>query len=124
MFDIKDDTTNTPSFRMAGKCPFGGDRVGGVSGAPPALSDWYPDRLQVEQLHHNGPQANPLGHDFNYGEAFDKIDFAALKSDIKAFLTTSVAWWPSDYGHYGPQMIRMAWHAAGTQGSFQNNLNI
>jgi len=114
VFDIKDDKTNTQSFKMAGKCPFGGDRVGGVSGTPPTLSDWYPDRLKVEQLHHNGPQANPLGDDFNYAEAFNKIDFVALKSDIKAFLTSSVAWWPSDYGHYGPQMIRMAWHAAGT----------
>jgi catalase-peroxidase len=114
MFDIKDDRTNTQSNQMTGKCPFGGDRIGGVSGTPPALSDWYPDRLKVELLHHNGPQANPLGDDFNYAEAFNKIDFAALKSDIKAFLTSSVAWWPSDYGHYGPQMIRMAWHAAGT----------
>ncbi len=114
MFDIKDDKTNTQSFRMVGQCPFGGDRVGGVSGTPPALSDWYPDRLKVEQLHHNGPQANPLCNDFDYAEAFNKIDFAALKSDLKAFMTSSVAWWPSDYGHYGPQMIRMAWHAAGT----------
>ena len=114
MFDIKDDKTNTQSFRMVGQCPFGGDRVGGVSGTPPALSDWYPDRLKVEQLHHNGPQANPLYNDFDYAEAFNKIDFAALKSDVKAFMTSSVAWWPSDYGHYGPQMIRMAWHAAGT----------
>jgi len=114
MFDIKADKTNTQSFQMTGQCPFGGDRIGGVSGMPPALSDWYPDRLKVEQLHHNGPQANALGNDFNYAEAFKKIDFAALKGDVKAFLTSSVAWWPSDYGHYGPQMIRMAWHAAGT----------
>ena len=114
MFDIKDDKTNTQSHPMSGKCPFGGDRIGGALGTPPTLSDWYPDRLKVEQLHHNGPQANPLGDDFNYAEAFNKIDFAALKKDITAFLTSSVAWWPSDYGHYDPQMIRMAWHAAGT----------
>ncbi len=118
MFDVKDDKTkthtNTQSQPMAGKCPFGGDRIGGALGTPPALSDWYPNRLKVEQLHHNGPQANPLGHEFNYAEAFGKIDFAALKGDIKAFLTSSVEWWPSDYGHYGPQMVRMAWHAAGT----------
>jgi catalase-peroxidase len=114
MFDIKDDKTNTQSYPMTGKCPFGGDRVGGATGTPPALSDWYPDRLKVEQLHHNGPQANPLGDDFNYADAFDKIDFTALKKDIEAFLTSTVAWWPSDYGNYGPQMVRMAWHAAGT----------
>ena len=114
VLDIKDDKTDTQSYQMDGKCPFGGDRIGGASGTPPALSDWYPDRLKVEQLHHNGPQANPLGEDFNYAEAFNKIDFAALKKDIESFLTSSVAWWPSDYGNYGPQMIRMAWHAAGT----------
>ena len=114
MLDIKDDKTNTRTFEMTGKCPFGGDRIGGSLGTPPTLSDWYPDRLKVELLHRNGPQANPLGDDFNYAEAFNKIDFAALKQDIRAFLTSSVSWWPSDYGNYGPQMIRMAWHAAGT----------
>jgi len=114
MLDIKNDKTNTETHEMTGRCPFGGDRVGGALGTPPALSDWYPNRLKVEQLHANGPQSNPLGDDFDYAEAFDNIDYAALKRDIKAFLTTSVAWWPSDYGNYGPQMIRMAWHAAGT----------
>jgi len=58
-------------------------------GHAPTLSDWYPDRLKVELLHQNGPRANPLGDDFNYAEAFNKIDFAALKQDIKAFLTSS-----------------------------------
>jgi len=114
MLEIKDDKTNTVTHDMTGRCPFGGDRIGGALGTPPALSDWYPNRLKVEQLHANGPQANPLGADFDYAEAFDKIDYTVLKQDIKAFLTTSVAWWPSDYGNYGPQMIRMAWHAAGT----------
>ena len=114
MLDIKDDKTDTQTHDMSGKCPFGGDRIGGASGTPPTLSDWYPDRLKVELLHKNGPQANPLGDEFDYAEAFNKIDFAALKQDIKAFLTSSVSWWPSDYGNYGPQMIRMAWHAAGT----------
>ena len=114
MLEIKDDKTNTVTHDMTGRCPFGGDRIGGALGTPPALSDWYPNRLKVEQLHANGPQADPLGKEFNYAEAFEKIDYAALKQDIKAFLTTSVAWWPSDYGNYGPQMIRMAWHAAGT----------
>ena len=114
MLQIKDDKTNTQSHEMTGKCPFGGDRIGGTAGTPPQLSDWYPNRLKVELLHHNGPQANPLGADFDYAEAFSKIDLAELKREIKKFLTSSVAWWPSDYGNYGPQMIRMAWHAAGT----------
>lgn len=66
MLDIKDDKTNTQTHEMTGKCPFGGDRIGGSLGTPPALSDWYPDRLKVELLHQNGPQANPLGDDFDY----------------------------------------------------------
>jgi len=98
---------------LAGKCPFGGDRVGGTFTTPPTLEEWYPDRLRVEMLHQNGPQANPLA-DFDYKSAFEAIDYQQLKADIRSFLTSSVAWWPSDYGNYGPQMIRMAWHSAGT----------
>ncbi len=113
MLDIKDDKTDTKTFEMPGKCPFGGDRIGGAEGSPPTLSDWYPQRLKVELLHHNGPGANPLG-EFDYVGAFEALDYDALKADIKTFLTSTVAWWPSDYGNYGPQMIRMAWHAAGT----------
>ncbi|WP_426491685.1 catalase/peroxidase HPI [Hymenobacter sp. 102] len=114
MLHISHDKTDTTSFDMQGKCPFGGDRIGGATGTPPTLADWYPNRLKVELLHQNSPQANPLGEDFNYAEAFSRIDLEALKQEIKSFLTTSVDWWPSDYGNYGPQMIRMAWHSAGT----------
>ena len=110
----KDVDINTDTFVMEGKCPFGGDQVGGALGTPPTLSEWYPNRLKVEQLHLNSSQANPLGEEFDYKAEFEKLDFEALKHDIKTFLTTSVPWWPSDYGNYGPQMIRMAWHAAGT----------
>nr|WP_322095786.1 catalase/peroxidase HPI [Phycicoccus flavus] len=98
---------------LGGKCPFGGDTVGGAFTSKPTLSDWYPDRLRVEQLHSDGVVADPLA-DFDYETAFSGIDLDELKTDIKDFLTTSVDWWPSDYGNYGPQMIRMAWHAAGT----------
>ena len=114
MNDMMLDKTYTETHEMTGKCPFGGDRVGGAFGAPPTLENWYPDRLRVELLHQNGLAADPLGPDFDYAAEFAKIDFEALKRDIKQFLTTSVAWWPSDYNNYGPQMIRMAWHAAGT----------
>lgn len=99
---------------LSGKCPFGGDRIGGTFSSPPTLEQWYPDRLRVETLHQNGPQADPLGPDFDYKAAFESIDYEALKADIRSFLTSSVSWWPSDYGNYGPQMIRMAWHSAGT----------
>ena len=114
MNNLSPDKTDTKTFEMPGKCPFGGDRIGGAVGTPPALSDWYPNRLKVELLHQNGASANPLGDDFDYAQAFNAIDLEVLKQDIKTLLTSSVAWWPSDYGNYGPQMIRMAWHSAGT----------
>ncbi len=98
---------------LAGSCPFGGDTLGGAETSTPTLQDWYPDRLRVEQLHRDGAAANPLA-DLDYAAAFATIDLAELKREIKQFLTTSVSWWPSDYGNYAPQMVRMAWHAAGT----------
>ena len=103
---------NNPSAAPA-QCPFRGTRIGGALGSKPQTDDWWPNRLQVELLHQNSPLANPL-KDFDYQEAFGKIDFQQLKKDIKALLTDSKDWWPADYGNYGPQMVRMAWHAAGT----------
>jgi catalase-peroxidase len=75
---------------------------------------WWPDRLNLKILAKNPAVANPLGEDFNYAEAFEALDLAAVKQDIAEVLTTSQDWWPADYGHYGPFMIRMAWHSAGT----------
>jgi catalase-peroxidase len=103
---------NTPSTPPA-QCPFRGTRIGGAIGSKPQVDNWWTSRLQVELLHQNLPQANPL-QDFDYKEAFEKIDFEQLKRDIKVLLTDSQDWWPADYGNYGPQMIRMAWHSAGT----------
>jgi len=95
------------------KCPFRGGRVGGAFGSAPQVNDWWPDRLQVELLHQNPPRANPL-RDIDYRKAFDSLDFDQLKSDLRVFMTTMQDWWPADYGHYGPLMVRMAWHAAGS----------
>ena len=95
------------------KCPFRGGRVGGALGSAPQINDWWPNRLQVELLHQNPLEANPL-RDLDYKKAFESVDFAALKKDLREFMTTMQAWWPADYGHYGPLMVRMAWHAAGT----------
>jgi catalase-peroxidase len=76
--------------------------------------DWWPDALPVDMLHQHGVSPDPMGEDFDYAEAFKKLDYAALKADLTALMTDSKPWWPADYGHYGPFMIRMAWHAAGT----------
>jgi catalase-peroxidase len=76
--------------------------------------DWWPDALPVDMLHQHGVSPDPMGPDFDYAKAFKAIDYAALKADLTALMTDSKPWWPADYGHYGPFMIRMAWHAAGT----------
>nr|WP_249199302.1 catalase/peroxidase HPI [Photobacterium sp. GJ3] len=76
--------------------------------------DWWPNQLNLKILHQNDKKSNPLGEDFNYAEAFKTLDLKAVKQDIEHILTDSQDWWPADYGHYGPLMIRMAWHAAGT----------
>ena len=109
---VSNPLTNTPQS-TPGQCPFRGTRVGGALGSKPQTDDWWPNRLQVELLHQDPPQANPL-RNFDYQAAFQTINFEQLKSDIKALLKDSQDWWPADYGNYGPQMIRMAWHAAGT----------
>jgi catalase-peroxidase len=75
---------------------------------------WWPDRLNLKILAKNPAVANPLGEDFDYAAAFNSLDLAAVKQDIADVLTTSQDWWPADYGHYGPFIIRMAWHSAGT----------
>jgi catalase-peroxidase len=79
-----------------------------------ANRDWWPNRLNLKILAKNPAVANPLGEAFNYAEAFQTLDLAAVKQDIAEVLTTSQDWWPADFGHYGPLMIRMAWHSAGT----------
>jgi catalase-peroxidase len=76
--------------------------------------DWWPDSLPLEILHYGGISPDPMGADFNYTEAFKRLDYQALKDDLLALMTDSKPWWPADYGHYGPFFIRMAWHAAGT----------
>ncbi|MFD8999981.1 catalase/peroxidase HPI [Streptomyces sp. NPDC059582] len=75
---------------------------------------WWPNRLNLKILAKNPAVANPLGEDFDYAEAFGDLDLAAVKRDIAEVLTTSQDWWPADFGNYGPLMIRMAWHSAGT----------
>ncbi|MFB6602050.1 catalase/peroxidase HPI [Streptomyces noursei] len=75
---------------------------------------WWPERLNLKILAKNPAVANPMGEEFDYAEAFESLDLPAVKRDIAEVLTTSQDWWPADFGNYGPLMIRMAWHSAGT----------
>jgi catalase-peroxidase len=89
------------------KCPF--PHGGGTSNR-----DWWPNQLPLDLLNQHSSKSCPLGTDFNYAEAFRKLDYLALKKDLLKLMTDSQDWWPADFGHYGPQFIRMAWHSAGT----------
>ena len=96
----------------SGECPVLPGRVHPTAGD--ANNEWWPRRLNLKILAKNPAVSNPMGEDFNYAEAFSTLDLAAVKRDIAEVLTDSKDWWPADFGHYGPLMIRMAWHAAGT----------
>ncbi len=95
-----------------GECPVLPGRVHPTAGD--ANNEWWPNRLNLKILAKNPAVSNPMGEDFDYAEAFGTLDLAAVKRDIAEVLTDSKDWWPADFGHYGPLMIRMAWHAAGT----------
>jgi catalase-peroxidase len=81
---------------------------------PRTNQDWWPNQLDLSVLHQHSPRGNPLDDDFDYAKALESLDVEALKQDIIEVLTTSQDWWPADYGHYGPLMIRLTWHQAGT----------
>ncbi|GGK44714.1 hypothetical protein GCM10011591_15370 [Nocardia camponoti] len=78
------------------------------------LPDWWPQQLNVKMLQQNPPSVNPFGADFDYGAEFDTLDLDEVRKDLYALFKDSQEWWPADFGDYGPFLIRMAWHAAGT----------
>ena len=101
------------------KCPFSGGAFSGsvFSGGESKgtkNTDWWPNQLNLEMLHYHSNLSDPMGEDFDYSKEFSKLDLKALKQDLHTLMTDSQGWWPADYGHYGPFMVRMAWHSAGT----------
>ena len=100
------------------KCPFHGaaarNSETAAQGNATTSQSWWPNQLRVDLLNQHSAKSNPMGEDFDYAKEFQKLDYEALKRDLRALMTDSQDWWPADFGHYGPQFIRMAWHSAGT----------
>ena len=88
--------------------------VANAQGKPMSNQFWWPEKLDLKPLRQHAAESNPMGAEFNYAKEFKTLDLKAVKKDIETLMTTSQAWWPADYGHYGPFFIRMAWHSAGT----------
>jgi len=95
----------------SGGCPFA---HGANTNAQQSAHNWWPNALNLDILHQHDRKTDPMDADFNYAEAFNSLDYAALKADLTKLMTDSQSWWPADWGHYGGLMIRMAWHAAGS----------
>lgn len=96
------------------KCPFMGGTQKHTAGNGTKNRDWWPNELKLNILRQNEASSNPMAKGFDYATAFNSINFAELKQDVIDLMTTSQDWWPADYGNYGPFMVRMAWHSAGT----------
>jgi catalase-peroxidase len=100
------ESTSTP------QCPFHAQPQ--VTAGVPSNAGWWPRQLKLHLLHQHSDKSDPLGAEFDYAEAFQRLDLQAVVRDLHALMTDSQDWWPADFGHYGPLFIRMAWHSAGT----------
>lgn len=115
MEDKASENTNVYQVNESeAKCPFHGGSLKQTAGGGTRNKDWWPNQLRLNILRQHSDLSNPMDKDFDYAKEFQSLDLKAVKRDIQECLTTSQEWWPADYGHYGPFIIRMAWHSAGT----------
>ena len=102
--------THEQSSSTESKCPV----AHGARRQPYSTAHWWPNQLNVNILHQHSPKSDPMGKEFNYAKEFQSLDLNAVIKDLQTLMTSSQEWWPADFGHYGPLLIRMAWHSAGT----------
>ena len=117
-------STPAPDKPAEAPCPFDHGKRNHFSAGARGNAAWWPEQLKLGILHMHSPGSSPMDADYAYAKEFAKLDLDAVVADLHALMTDSQPWWPADYGHYGPFMIRMAWHSAGTYRTHDGRLAV